>query len=168
MHTDILHVSVYLLGQSERYTMAGGRPPIPPEDILAWQALYLDLLSQGKTEAEVSLVEGMPSWPIRYRWQDDAEFFTNRSRAQAHGATLALADAKRKLEDTYQRALDDAASPQLVSIVDKIAQHARWCASRLAKDEYGDKQDVTSNGETIKSSVIVVANEKQKDLLEKI
>jgi len=148
--------------------MAGGRPPIPPEDILAWQALYLDLLSQGKTEAEVSLVEGMPSWPIRYRWQDDAEFFTNRSRAQAHGATLALADAKRKLEDTYQRALDDAASPQLVSIVDKIAQHARWCASRLAKDEYGDKQDVTSNGETIKSSVIVVANEKQKDLLEKI
>jgi len=168
LHTDILHVSVYLLGQSERYTMAGGRPPIPPEDILAWQALYLDLLSQGKTEAEVSLVEGMPSWPIRYRWQDDAEFFTNRSRAQAHGATLALADAKRKLEDTYQRALDDAASPQLVSIVDKIAQHARWCASRLAKDEYGDKQDVTSNGETIKSSVIVVANEKQKDLLEKI
>ena len=168
MHSDILNVSVYLLGQSERYTMAGGRPPIPSEDVLAWQALYLDLLSQGKTEAEVSSVEGMPTWPIRYRWQDDAEFFTNRSRAQAHGASLALADAKRKLEDTYQRALDDAASPQLVSIVDKIAQHARWCASRLAKDEYGDKQDITTNGKEIKGAVIVVKDQEQKDLLEKI
>jgi hypothetical protein len=142
-----------------------GRPPIPPEDIIAWQKLYLDLLAQGKTEAEVSAVEGMPSWPIRYKWQDDAEFLTNRSRAHAHGATIALLDARTKLEDTYQRALDDAASPQLVAITDKIAQHARWLASRLGKD-YADKQDLTTNGKDIKGGVIIVANQKDKDALE--
>ena len=149
--------------------MPAGRPPIPPEDVIAWKALYLDLLAQGKTEAEVSAVAGMPSWPTRYSWQEDKEFFINRQRAQAHGATLALLDARNKLEDTYQRALDEAASPQLVAITDKIAQHARWLASRLGREDYGEKQDITSKGEAIKgAAVIVVASDKDKDLLDKI
>lgn len=148
--------------------MPAGRPPIPPEDVEAWKALYLELLAQGKTEAEVSSVEGMPCWRTRYTWQQDEEFLSNRSMAQAHGASLGLQDAKRKLEDTYQRALDDAASPQLVAITDKIAQHARWLASRLAKNEYGDKTDVTTNGKEIKGAVIVVATDKDKELLEKL
>ena len=147
--------------------MPAGRPPlIPPEDIDSWKNLYLELLAEGKTEAEVSQVENMPAWPKRYSWQEDEKFCINRSRAQAHGATKKLAAAESKLEYVYERALDDAASPQLVSITDKIAQHARWCASRLAKDEYGEKQDITTNGKDIKGGVIVVANDKDKEALE--
>ena len=151
--------------------MVAGRPPIPPEDVAAWQELYLELLAQGKTEAEVSSVEGMPSWTVRWKWQSDTEFKTNRSMAQAHGASLGLVDARKKLEHTYQRALDDAASPQLVAITYKIAQHARWLASRLAKDDFSETTKTENKNEHSGPNggpIVMVAKAEDKELLDKV
>lgn len=146
--------------------MAGGRPPIPPEDVKAWQELYLELLSHGKTEAEVSAVDGMPSWPIRYGWQKDEQFLINRQGAKKQGAAHILSEATRRYDYVYDRAIEDSASPQLVTACENFGKHSRWMSSRMDPEEWGDKKDITSGGEKIKAGVIMVATDDDKKLLE--
>jgi len=146
-----------------------GRPPISETDVAAWKTLYLDLLSKGHTEIDIDEVSGMPCWYTRYQWkQNDADFSTRRTAAQHRGIEHDLHDAKQKLKYAFDRAVDDAASPQLVTIADKIAAHARWKAVRLNKDDYGDKTDVTTNGKELKGVTIVVGSQADKDILDKI
>jgi transposase-like protein len=44
----------------------------------------------------------------------------------------------------------------------------KWLAGKRNPKVYGDKLDMTSDGKELKGATIVVSNEKQKDLLEKI
>jgi len=103
------------------------------------QKLYLSLPRLGKTEIEINAVEDMPCWDTRFRRLSDKDFSARRLEAQEQGCKLGLVSAEEKLEDTYQRAITDAASPQLVTITDKIAQYVRWKASKLNRDLYGEK-----------------------------
>jgi len=49
-----------------------------------------------------------------------------------------------------------------------MVESRKWVASKLLPKKYGDKVDVTSNGETIKAPVYVVKDQEQKDELDKL
>lgn len=116
-----------------------GRPPISETDVKAAQELYLSLIRLGMTEKKINLVEGMPSWDTRWNWQDDADFSARRIDAQKQGATMGLVEHEERLEQVYQMGLDEAANPGLVSVLKEMGAHARWKASKLHSEVYGDK-----------------------------
>lgn len=127
--------------------MAGGRPKEwTPERVEKAKELYLSLLRIGKNELEIDEVENIPSWPYRSDWQKDSSFLHDVQRARAIGASHLLAEGEKIMADTYNRALDEAASPQLVSITDQIMKHRRWKASKFDQDTYGDKSKVENTG----------------------
>ena|ERR1700742_682188 len=109
------------------------------------KALYLELLRLGKTEMEINAVEGVPAHNDRSKWKDDPAFAEECALARKAAADLILEDAEQKVALVYNMALDDAASPQLVSIADKILYHARWKVGKYNKEVYGDKiqQEIT-------------------------
>lgn len=108
--------------------------------------LYLELLKMGKTEREIDTVEDVPSHQYRNKWLNDLTFLEQCYHAREIGATRILESAEEKQDLAYQMALDEAASPQLVSIVSEISKHARWKAAKYNKRMYGDKQAVELSG----------------------
>lgn len=123
-----------------------GRPPIPEDEVAVLKETYLSLLRLGKTEIEISAVEGMVCWETRYRWLSDAEFSARRIEAQGQGVELALIAHDERMAKVYDMALDDAANKPLVDIVKEMGQHARWRASKLNRKIYGDKLSTELTG----------------------
>lgn len=117
-----------------------------PELMEEAKVLYLSLLRAGKTEDEIDSADGVPCWDYRAQWLSDSNYSDDVQRARAIGAERMLLDGEKILNDTYQRALDEAASPQLVSITDQIMKHRRWKASKFAPKVYGDKIQTEHSG----------------------
>lgn len=84
-----------------------GRPEIPPDEVARQQELYLSLLQLGKPELEINAVEGMVCLDTRWRWLADKEFSARRLEAQRQGVEFKLIDAENKLQETYDKAVDD-------------------------------------------------------------
>ncbi len=123
-----------------------GRPRIwEGEKAEQAKELYLELLAQGYTERELAVVENLPSYEVRWQWLKDEEFSIQCHEARAIGAEFILGNAEEALEDTYQRALDDAASPQLIQATESKMRHARWKASKYNKRMYGDDRENNVN-----------------------
>lgn len=123
-----------------------GRPPISDEKVDELKSLYLSLLAAGKSEREINTVEGMCSWPTRLLWQHDADFSTQRKAAMKQGVSARLEKYEERCEEVYIKAFDDAASPQLVGALKLIGDHERWRASRLDRENFGDKQTLEHSG----------------------
>ena len=138
------------------------------EDVSKAQELYLSLLRLGMSEKKISLVNGMPSWDTRWNWQKDSDFSARRVEAQKQGSVMGLVEHEERLEHVYEMGLEEAANPGLVSVLKEMGQHARWKASKLYREVYGEKMDLTAKGEAIKGTTIVVGSQADKDLLEKI
>jgi len=116
------------------------------ERIAEAKILYLQLLRAGMTEAQIDEVESVPCWDYRAQWKEDASYSDDVQRARSIGAERLLINAEKVLEDTYQRAVVDSASPQLVSVTDQIIKHARWKAAKFAPKVYGEKLQTEVSG----------------------
>lgn len=114
-------------------------------EIVEAKELYLQLLSLGMKEYEIDKVDTIPGHTYRSVWSHEKEFAELCSRARAYSAQHILEKAEERQELTYQMALDEAASPQLVAIVKEMSQHARWKAAKYNREVYGDKQSVDVN-----------------------
>ena len=150
----------------------GGRPVIwTPDKIVEAKQLYLALLKEGKTEYQINACEGLPSHPYRNEWLDDEEFAEQVKKARAIGATMILENYERDVELVYQMAIDEAASPQLVSVVKEKGTHARWKASKYNRQLYGDKNVTELQGsaenpvsvQVIKKIELVCVRPKDRD-----
>lgn len=123
-----------------------GRPPMSDERVSELKELYLSLLAAGKSEREISSVEGMCSWPTRLIWQEDEQFSIRRKTSMKQGVSARLEKYEERCEEVYTKAFDDAASPQLVGALKLIGDHERWRASRLDRENFGDKQTLEHSG----------------------
>lgn len=110
-----------------------------PERVEEAKVLYLQLLRAGKTEEEIDAVDGVPCWDYRVQWSKDKSFSGNVHDARALGAERLLIEGEKIMRNTYDRALDDAASPQLVAVTENIMKHRRWKASKYAPNLFGDR-----------------------------
>lgn len=139
--------------------MGAGRPiEWTPERMEDAKSLYLNLVSLGKTEAEINEVEGLPSWAYRYAWQNDVAFLTHLQEARRKSASIHAYDAIGIVKEAYDRALDEAASPQLVSAANNYAKVKLMVAAKLDKDTWGDSvrnEHTGKNGEPIQSEITV-------------
>lgn len=110
-----------------------------PEQIAEQKELVLKLIERGYTERQQNEVEGLAGHETRAQWRrDDPVFLEQCQRARALGAESVLHEAEKKQQDAYERALDDACSPVLATMVENISRHARWRASKYAPDVFGD------------------------------
>jgi hypothetical protein len=135
-----------------------GRPAIEPDKVALLQETYLGLLRLGKTEIEINAVDGMVSWDTRYRWLSDTKFSARRLEAQAQGVELTLVVHEQRCLHVYDKALDDAANKPLVDLLKEMGQHARWKASKLNRNVYGEKVSAEltgKNGKELKSDTTV-------------
>ena len=126
--------------------------------------IYLKLLRDGLTEDEIDKEDGVPCWNYRAKWKEDQSFSDNVQRARAIGTERILEGAEKVLKKTYEAAVEDKASPQLVSITDQIVKHARWKASKYSPRVYGDKTTV----ETEKPIEVNVTHDVNNEVARKI
>lgn len=121
-----------------------------------------DLVAEGQNLHVIGKMNGFPPrWRI-YEWfKEEPAFSDNYARAREDRADW----RSSKIDEVVGQMLNAQIEPAAARVA--IDAH-KWQAGKEKPKVYGDKQDVTSNGETIKGAVIVVANDKQKDLLEKI
>jgi hypothetical protein len=74
-----------------------------------------------------------------------------------------------KDEIGIEKLVEQASRGEIDPAAARVAIDGRkWLAGKRNPKVYGDKLDMTSNGKEIKGTTIVVANQEQKDLLEKI
>ena len=71
-------------------------------------------------------------------------------------AREALEYSATTFDDKAEEVLITAeSSPTEIQRARELAQHYRWRAAKRAPKKYGDKVDVTSNGETLQATTIV-------------
>lgn len=125
-----------------------GRPPYTEDQVATMKELYLELIAQGLSEHKINAVKNLASWEIRRRWQSDPEFLAQLKEARKASALCRMSDAEARLDHTYDRALDDAASPQLVSAANNYAKFQHLIASKLDRETWGEKQDINLGGQS--------------------
>lgn len=113
----------------------------------------MSLLRIGRTEKECDAVEGLPSWPTRYSWLADKDFFTRRQEAQKLGVEYQLIAHEERCLHVYDKALDDAANKPLVDLLKEMGNHTRWKASKLNRDTYGEKVATENKNTNLNASV---------------
>lgn len=96
-------------------------------------------LSLGESMREIARDESMPAMSTLFKWRREiAEFSEQYERAKAEQA-----DA---FEDMM---LETARTEKDVQRARLIVDTMKWTASKLKPKKYGDKVDVTSNGESV-------------------
>jgi hypothetical protein len=102
--------------------------------------------------------DGFPNPSTVYKWLNEQQLFSERyARAREIQADL-LADEIIRIAKTPRKAIRTATKEWGIEVttgdaVDRsrlMVDAYKWKASKLAPKKYGDKVDVTSNGETVK------------------
>lgn len=117
-------------------------------------------LSEGKSLRKVCESGGMPSKVTIFAWMRKyPEFLNQYARAKEESADAMNED----LMDLGDEAINHAynanpkASSAVVQAVKLKADNLKWVMSKMKPKKYGDKTDITSNGESI---VTVIKYEK--------
>ena len=132
-----------------------------------------DWISAGKPLAEFCRQDGMPDRSTVYLWMDANPDFNQRiARARRVGYDEIAEDCIRIADDTSGDSIltEHGEIPNKEWIMrSKVRIETRLkLLSKWSPKLYGDKMDVTSNGETIKAPVYVVKDQEQKDELDKL
>ena len=100
-------------------------------------------LAEGKSLKSICESDDMPARATVYRWlAERQDFRDNYTRAKDDSAD-ALADDIQDLADEVLKGKYDA------NLARVALDAKKWSASKLKPKKYGDKVDVTSNGESV-------------------
>lgn len=100
-------------------------------------------LADGKSLKSICETEDMPSKATFYNWiNNNKDLLDKYARAKNDGAD-ALAD---DIQDIADKVLNGAYDPNAGRVAGDLK---KWVASKLKPKKYGDKLDMTSNGETL-------------------
>jgi hypothetical protein len=140
-----------------------GRPKIEYTDELADKICYLISVSNRGIH-HIIKENDLPSWFTIWRWmQEKPDFYAKYARAREAQADF-LAEEMLKISDEERLTTKtiDSDKGTTVEVSDNVNRSRlmldarKWQASKLAPKKYGDKLDVTSNGETMKPSNIIM------------
>ena len=125
-----------------------------PDEIIVIQDKIIKGLWQGKSLRQILMKKGMPSRRYVYEWLNpendrfDAEFSNNYAHARRENADFyydKICEITKKIENKEIR--PDAGRV----IIDAL----KWKAGRMKPTKYGDKLDITTNGNDVISQVVV-------------
>lgn len=133
--------------------MAAGRPSDYTQDIATELCGYL---ATGESLRTACLREHMPSLPTVFSWMaKHPEFLKQYELAKAASA---MADDE-VLQDLGDKAIEEAStidfkrSNAVVSAYKLKADNLKWSMARKMPKKYGDKIDVTSDGEKLPTPI---------------
>jgi hypothetical protein len=106
-------------------------------------------LEEGETLTAICQEEGMPSKEGFYKWVESKE-----------GAVDRYVRAREKQADSLAEEIVHISNTAIDAQIGRLQMDARkWFASKVAPKKYGDKTDITSNGNTIAVAPIKWADE---------
>lgn len=126
---------------------AGGRPSKYTE-VLAQE--ICDRISNGESLKHITDGSDMPSRPTVHSWLLTMPEFLNKYEV-----------AKAMQADVFADEMDDIAHNEGIDTqrARLIIDTRKWTASKLKPKKYGDKVDVTSDGEKLEGLVIVTTKD---------
>lgn len=117
----------------------------------------------------------MPSLSVVYKWladPDKKEFVEMYTRAREDQADMManniLKIADESQHDTIVTEKGEIPNNEWINRSRLRVDARKWLLAKLQPRKYGDKIDVTSDGKEIKTTPIIVADQKTKDLLDGI
>ena len=119
---------------------AGGRPSEYTQEIAN---IICDRLSDGKSLKSICEMEDMPSKATVYNWLDNNKEFLDKYTRAKEDSSDALAD---DIQDIADKVLDGTYNPNAARVA---MDGKKWIAAKLKPKKYGDKLDVTTNGESV-------------------
>lgn len=109
----------------------------------------LDQVADGKSLKWVCSQRGMPDKASFYRWLDKDLLLCDKYARAKEDSSDALADDIQDISDKVLNKEYDAQNARVAIDAKK------WIASKLKPKKYGDKLDMTSDGEKLEGLVIV-------------
>jgi len=98
-----------------------------------------ELIADGRSLREITVVDGMPDLRTIRRWLRDNESFR-----------LQYVRAKEEQAETYEEMmLSTARNEEDVNRARLIVDTMKWTAAKLKPKKYGDKIDMTTNGKDL-------------------
>ena len=123
-----------------------GRPSIKTPEILD---KFMDRVMQGSSIVDVCMADDMPSRDTIHRWLDQDKDFSDRyvraCKIRREGKFYEMERVARTEEDVNRARL--------------INDTLKWQLSKEEPQKYGDKLDMTSDGEKLEGLVIIKNNE---------
>ncbi len=125
----------------------GGRPSYTEEQITAFQERYIELLTEGNTELQISADKAMCCYNTRSGWLDDDGFLKRVQRARNRGSHLKEARAHQTLDDILLAAQekDNTITSQVASLISTKMKHVQWLTSRQSSD-FRDRSFIDHSG----------------------
>lgn len=117
-----------------------GRPPEYTDEIFD---TICERLADGKSLKRICEDEDMPSKATFYNWINNNKELLDKYARAKDDASDALAD---DIQDIGDRVLTGKYEPNAARVA---IDAKKWIASKLKPKKYGDKIDMTSNGETL-------------------
>lgn len=139
-----------------------GRPNVwTKEKIAAYKTKILHEISiNGLSLVKISKLEGFPSRRVIHEWlNNDENFSNNYARACDLRAEIIAEQILDICDSTSEDIVTDEDGNQIINhnVInrDRLRIDARkWLLSKMMPKKYGDKVDVTTNGENINDVVI--------------
>jgi len=132
----------------------GSRAEYTADEIKKAKESIIGKLYEGESLMQVlKKDESLPNRSYVYEWLNeensrfDKEFANNYARARENSADI----DSDKIEGIAQELREDKITPQAARV---ISDNLKWVAGKKRPKKYGDKIDITSDGEKIKESNI--------------
>lgn len=133
--------------------MPAGRPTDYTQELAD---TICSLLAEGKSVRSVALREDMPGASTMFRWlRDHKEFREQYARAKEESSDALYEELADIGEQAIEAALmvDPKSSNAVVSAHKLKADNLKWSMSKMKPKRYGDKLDVTSDGEKLPTPI---------------
>lgn len=145
--------------------MNTGRPTDYTEELAA---LLFSRLSEGLSLRKACSTEDMVDKSTVFRWLSEANtkewaqsFRDQYARAKKEGADAMAEElqeiAEDALEDVKKHAYEPKLGGALVQAYKLKADNMKWAMAKQQPKKYGDKVDVTSGGERIRTEPLIVS-----------
>lgn len=121
-----------------------GRPKVYNNDTFE---KVLEHIRQGKSLVRICLMDGMPHYETVLNWmRNDRELSVKYARAREDQADF-FADRLVELAENTPAERDEIEKARLIS------DNIKWTAAKLKPKKYGDKLDLTSDGEALPTPI---------------
>lgn len=144
-----------------------GRPEFPYTQEIA-NEICLMIATSNKGIHSISKMKGMPSYPVVWGWLNDTtkDFSILYARAKKEQQEFLAEEIIDISDDSSGDILHtekgEIENKEFVSRSRLKVDTRKWLMSKLAPKKYGDKLDVTTNGENINAPIIIDWSEDKK------
>lgn len=123
-------------------------------------------IGSGKSLRKVLLADDMPAMSSVFLWLQNVEGFSEQYRIATEQRTETQNEMLVDMGDeaiAHAEDCDPKAAGAIVSAYKLKADNFKWAMSKTKPKKYGEKMDVTSDGEALKGNTIIFSEFKKPD-----